>query len=66
MISTAFLCALVPHPRRKETLSGDLLKKFAAKYPPTLHWKDRRSIAALHLSTSEADHHSVTNHAAGF
>ncbi|MEO7719179.1 MAG: hypothetical protein ABIY70_23520 [Capsulimonas sp.] len=45
----------------EETLSGDLLKKFAAKYPPTLRWKDRRSIGTLHLSTSEPDHHSVTN-----
>ncbi|MCW3061046.1 MAG: Ig domain protein group 2 domain protein, partial [Capsulimonas sp.] len=42
-------------------LASDLLKKFAAKYPPTLRWKDRRSIGTLHLSTSEPDHHSATN-----
>jgi len=37
-----------------KTLAPDVLRDFAARYPFRLGWKDRRAIAALFLSTSEA------------
>ncbi len=43
------------------TLAGDVFQRFAKSYPPTLNWTDRRSIGALHLSTSEKEYHSATN-----
>jgi len=35
-------------------LAPDVLRDFAARYPFRLAWKDRRAVAALFLSTSEA------------
>ena len=50
-----------PATATRQALSADLLRKFAATYPPTLQWKDRRPIGTLHLAVSEPQYHSATN-----
>jgi hypothetical protein len=34
-------------------LGGDVYKKFVSAYPAQLHWKDRRPIGDVHLSTTD-------------
>jgi hypothetical protein len=50
-----------PSGTAADRLAGDVYRKFAAAYPPRLRWPDRRPIAAVYLSTSEAPYHSPTN-----
>ena len=42
-------------------LAGDLYRKLAVAFPPTLHWPDRRPVGTLHLAASEPRFHSATN-----
>jgi len=46
-----------------EDLSGDVLKRYAEKYPFQVNWKDRRPIGAIFLAGPQIN--VTTNHAAG-
>ena len=41
-----------PSGAKVADLGGDIYRKYARAYPPTLKWPDRRPMGALHLSSS--------------
>src|SRR6266436_4143388 len=41
-----------PAGARVQDLSGDVLERYAKKYPPQVHWEDRRPIGAIFLASS--------------
>ncbi len=50
--SFTFSLRFGPSGSTLSSLAGDIYQKFAAAFPPTLHWPDRRAIGALFLSTA--------------
>ena len=47
-----FRCASEPAGARVQDLSGDVLERYAGKYPFQVNWKDRRPIGAIFLASS--------------
>ena len=45
-------CASGRQVRASQDLSGDVLERYAGKYPFQVNWKDRRPIGAIFLASS--------------